>query len=86
LRQRQLILGRDVGDGAIELGVVDPAASLARRGHHHPLIDECVEHLLPEHRRRRQRGAAARRVIADARQPLLQLARGDSSVLTMATM
>jgi hypothetical protein len=77
LGQAHLILGRDVGDGAVELGLVDARAGLARRGHHHALVDQRVEHLLAQDRRRRQLGAAARRVVADARQPLLQLARGD---------
>ena len=77
LRQRQLVLGRDVGDGAVDLGLVDARAALARVGDQHALVDQRVEHLLAQRRRRRQGLRVARRLVAHARQPLLHLGRGD---------
>ena len=48
LRQRDLVLRRHVADGAVELGVVDAQAALARMGELHALVDQRVEHLLAQ--------------------------------------
>ena len=77
LPDRQLVLGRDVGHGAIELGLVDTSAVLARIGDQDAFVDQGVEHLLAKRRGWRQRGPAAPGIVADACQPLLQLARRD---------
>ena len=59
LRHRELVLRGDVGDGTVELGLVDPRAALARSGDQHALVDQHVEHLLAQRRRRRQLAAGA---------------------------
>ena len=87
LGQRHLVLSRDVGDGTIELGIIDPRAGFARRGHEHALVDERVQHLLPEHRRRRR--SAVRLRAASSRTRASRCAASlavTSPVLTTATM
>jgi hypothetical protein len=77
LRDRELVLVGDAGDGTVDLGLVDLGAGLARIGDEHPLVDERVEDLLAQLGRRRQLRAVAHRLVADARHALLKLAGGD---------
>ena len=77
LRQGELVLRGDVGDGAVELGLVDPHAALARVGDEHALVDQHVDHLLAQRRRRRQLGAGLLRLGAHPGEPLLHLGRRD---------
>ena len=77
LRQGELVLRGDVGDGPVELGLVDPHAALARVGDEHALVDQHVDHLLAQRRRRRQLGAGLLRLGAHPGEPLLHLGRRD---------
>ena len=86
LRDRDLVLRRDVGDRAVDFGVVDPDAAVARVGDLHALVDQRVDDLLAQIVVRRQPRAAARRILLHARHALLHLAGGDELRLTTATM